>query len=319
MIRVVSRNRKGFTLIELLVTIAVISLLIGLLLPAVQSARESARRITCQNNLKQLSMGVLQAESTYGRFPSNGWGWKWMGDPDRGYGKRQTGGWIYQILPYIDQAALQDIGAGDPPPLKRLRLGDLTQKSFPLVRCPTRPADITCPRDPVIEWWNAELRNNLARTDYAGNAGDLFTGIKDGPSSLSEGDSKAYAWPDNTNVTGILFQRSEIRTGDITDGMSNTYLLGEKCAGKGSYSQYGDQGFDQSFLAGDDWDLVRWTEKAPQMDGATAEPERFGSAHSSIFNVALCDGSVRAVSYSIDLTTHRHLGNRSDGEVTGPY
>src|SRR5579863_4475370 len=102
-----SSIRRGFTLVELLVVITIIGILIALLLPAVQAARESARRIQCENNLKQLSLGMLDFESENKRFPSGGWGYCWVGDPDRGLSPpNQPGGWQFQILPYIEQKNL---------------------------------------------------------------------------------------------------------------------------------------------------------------------------------------------------------------------
>ena len=90
-------------MVELLVVITIIGILIALLLPAVQSAREAARIMQCQNNLKQLSLGCLHCEHLNGYYPTGGWGSIWVGDPDRGQGKRQPGGWLFCILPYIEQ------------------------------------------------------------------------------------------------------------------------------------------------------------------------------------------------------------------------
>ncbi len=105
----------GFTLVELLVVITIIGVLIALLLPAVQAAREAARQTQCKNNLKQLALGCLNHEQINGRLPSDGWGWRWVGDADRGSDWRQPGGWIYNVLPYVEQPALHDLGLGANP------------------------------------------------------------------------------------------------------------------------------------------------------------------------------------------------------------
>ena len=306
-------RRRGFTIVELLVVIAIIGILVALLLPAVQAAREAARKMQCQNNLKQLALGVINGEQTYRKYPSNGWGWQWVADPDRGYGVKQPGGWIYQVLPFVEEATLQDMGRGLPAPLKRIELLKLTETTWPLVRCPTRPGRDLCPADPLILWRNAELATEFARSDYAGNGGDVFPGVHDGPLSLSQGDSNSYPWPATASLNGVFYLRSSVRPRDITDGLSNTYLIAEKYVSTDSYRNFGDVGHDQPFTVGDDWDLVRWTGMVPLHDGKGLEPERFGSAHRGVFYAALCDGSVRGVSYSVDQVTHQYLGNRRDG------
>src|SRR5580704_3307891 len=95
--------RRAFTLVELLVVITIIGILVALLLPAVNSARESGRRAQCANNLKQLSAACLQHDEGQGYYPGGGWGSSWVGDPSLGYGRRQPGSWLYSILPNLDQ------------------------------------------------------------------------------------------------------------------------------------------------------------------------------------------------------------------------
>src|SRR3954468_2355351 len=106
------RAKRGFTLIELLVVIAIIAILIGLLLPAVQKVREAAARMQCSNNLKQMGIAMHSCHDANGYFPTGGWGWNWMGDPTRGSGKSQPGGWIFSILPYVEQDNVYRLGGG---------------------------------------------------------------------------------------------------------------------------------------------------------------------------------------------------------------
>ena len=108
-------DKSGFTLVELLVVITIIGILIALLLPAVQAAREAARRVQCSNNLKQLGLAMLQHEERNRFFPTGGWGWYWVGDPDRGFGKEQPGGWVFSVLPYMEQQPLHDLGSDGQP------------------------------------------------------------------------------------------------------------------------------------------------------------------------------------------------------------
>src|SRR5262249_19974442 len=106
------RNPQGFTLVELLVVIAIIGVLVSLLLPAIQAARDAARRTQCTDNVKNIALAGRNHVEAMGHFPTGGWGYRWVGDPDQGYGEDQPGGFLYNILPFIEQRALHDLGTG---------------------------------------------------------------------------------------------------------------------------------------------------------------------------------------------------------------
>ncbi len=309
-----SRGRRpGFTLVELLVVMTIIAVLMGLLLPAVQSARESGRRTQCQNNLRQLGLAVQSHLAVYSRFPSNGWGYAWIGCPDRGTGKNQPGGWIYNVLPYLEAQDLRDRGREEAPAAQRVTLAKVAATPLSVLRCPTRAGPILGPAQPRVLPRNAEWSPLVAKTDYAVNEGDFISDTREGPLTLEEGDSGKYAWRDTKKATGICFQRSEVVAASIRDGLSNTYLVGEKHVSENAYESCDDPGYDQSAYSGVDLDLNRWVIDPPLSDGGPSQPRRFGSAHVGGCHFGFCDGSVRLIRYDIDRETHRRLGNRKDG------
>jgi len=150
------------------------------------------------------------------------------------------------------------------------------------------------------------------KTDYACCEGDFVTDSLTGPATLSE-EATYPEWSDTSKATGICFQRSELRLSQITDGLSNTYLIGEKYVTRGGYDTANDLGHDQSLYSGVDWDINRWVLDPPLPDSDFSDTRTFGSAHAGVCHMALCDGSVRSVGYAIDAETHRRLGNRRDG------
>ncbi len=132
------RWKQAFTLVELLVVIAIIGVLIALLLPAVQSARESGRNVQCANQLKQLGGAALQHLQAQRHYPSGGWGWGYVGDADLGFGPGQCGGWIYNTLPYMEQSTFHDMGKGLDQSAKETAHGERSMIPVPMMNCPTR-------------------------------------------------------------------------------------------------------------------------------------------------------------------------------------
>ena len=168
--------RPGFTLVELLVVIAIIGILVALLLPAVQSAREAARRMQCKNNLKQIGLGCMLHVDTHGFYPSGGWGYKWSADPDRGYGENQPGGWAYSILPYIELGTLHDVGKGVAgTPAWQPFSEQLHGTPVGTFICPSRRDVRAYPADQQVNeqpWLNSfSGTNGVAKSDYAMNSG----------------------------------------------------------------------------------------------------------------------------------------------------
>jgi prepilin-type N-terminal cleavage/methylation domain-containing protein len=313
---------RGFTLVELLVVITIIGILIALLLPAVQAAREAARRVQCTNNLKQLALGCLGHEETHKFFPTCGWGYNFAGEPDRGFDKRQPGGWMYNILQYIEQDSLRNLGAdGD-----RAKMTQAAATPLTVQNCPSRRNVTTYPFVTTANYSNLDTQPTMVgRTDYAGSGGDSLDGVAGYGfvGSVAAGDAQTESWWTNhygsaKKSTGIFYVRSIVKMCDITDGISNTYLLGEKYCDPDHYTDglasYDDQGWN----IGWDWDTVRWCNNDPnympmQDQAGISMGRSFGSAHAIGFHMAFCDGSVQFINYSIDPETHHRLGNRKDG------
>ena len=318
---------RGFTLVEMLLVIAIIAVLIALLLPAVQGVREAARLTQCGNNLKQIGQAALQHERSQGHFPTGGWGYNWVGDPDRGFGIRQPGCFFYNVLPYMEQMSLHDMGLGlgngTPTNAKGLIATEMINVPVPALNCPSRrPAQVFPFSHEALDmrnmaWPVGTTTRTCTRFDYAANGGASRDSWGSGPTS----------WPTTvtlfkpsitTDSDGLCHQQSMVTMAHVTDGATRTYLAGEKSMPQNNYLTGRSYGDDQPGLSADDLDAVRWGFRRPLPDPRTDvsdsdENQSYGSSHSSGFGVVFCDGSVRRIDYNVDLTTHRRLSHRKDG------
>jgi prepilin-type N-terminal cleavage/methylation domain-containing protein/prepilin-type processing-associated H-X9-DG protein len=347
--------RRGFTLVELLVVIAIIGILIALLLPAIQAARESARVIQCKNNLKQMGLATQNHISAFRTFPSAGWGWDWVGDPDRGFGRRQPGGWAFSLLSFEEEKQIWAYGRGVSlkanPAAKLAAAWPQMHTPINIYYCPSRPrigillpwrgGGSVWPNDAADPSSSPSATNRdtfVNRGDYAANegSGPINPHEIQGPSSYAIGDSMGNAqatgtwgaptpgWPNPGNYNGICFCRSEITIPLVKDGTSKTLIIGEKFLPIDQYSTGTNPADNESITTGFDNDNMRVADPAypPLQDMLSSAPhapgdtsQQYGSAHSSGFNVVFCDGSVHVIDYFIDPTVFKNVCSRNDNQT----
>jgi prepilin-type N-terminal cleavage/methylation domain-containing protein len=323
-----SRHRCGFTLIELLVVVTIIGILVGMLLPAVQSAREAGRRAGCMNNLKQMALACVSHLTVYGYFPDAGaagdYGWS-IGALSSGSGgitrsadgvpkvaPNQACGWMFQILPFIDQANLWKMTR---PQTVMGQAYDcdhaIAATMVPAYACPSRAGRLRV-IDVVYSGTDYGYR---AESDYAGNGGTTG-GAADGYVSGYNKDGKDAPIPPNS-----LTAKQPVTSSAIRNGCSCVVLVGEKCLNADLlYDPRADD--DAGYMSCWDTDTSRWGCYPPEPDYHAYKEHSdvdngdfvsngvdleyycsFGSGHLVTSNYAMCDGSVRPISYSINPMT----------------
>jgi prepilin-type processing-associated H-X9-DG protein/prepilin-type N-terminal cleavage/methylation domain-containing protein len=327
-----TRNPKttAFTLVELLVVITIIGILIALLLPAVQAAREAARRMQCGNNLKQHALGVMNYESTYNTFPHGAilqyvapWGMK--------------GSIFVRLLPFIEQQALYDAFNFKLDYVEPQTFPGTTQeiRAMPIssLNCPSDPRSLTFEQPASDGYWTGTGRT-VAQFNYGASAGSSSLA---GSGSCNCGetptwDSYALGSYDNTNPSKPMngpFNRIGISVGlnQITDGLSNTIMFGEILPLSSQHAQRG--WVDSSNGCGLFTTAVPinydTSQREPGGDNChrycnAATEWGFKSLHSGTANFAFCDGSVQTLSTSINHQLYQYLGSRNDGHpISGAF
>lgn len=354
-----SRSRRvGFTLVELLVVIAIIGILVALLLPAVQAAREAARRAQCTSQLKNWTLGMLNHESTFEQLPASGWPGQWSADPGRGSGAEQPGSWLFATLPFVEAQALHDMGDGLTGADRKAALSLRDSTPLQIANCPSRrqggpypyPHGQAARTGDGIGGVFEYTFTQAARSDYAVSVGDdndydITGGSRCraiAPSDYVRGSYPAGFPPSLKEFSGVSFCGNAVPSRAITDGLSNTFAIGEKWVPAEDFETGVYQGDDWSMFIGFQDDMVRSTfytgvspatgqpRKATHLPrssdekksavvsdvGAAAAREIFGSSHPGVCLFSMCDGSVSGVAYDIDPETYRRMGARNDGGET---
>jgi len=302
-------RRDAFTLIELLVVIAIIAILIGLLLPAVQKVREAAARMSCQNNVKQLGIAMHSYQDVSKQLP-----------PGHGYGGlalRRS--WTVLLLPYIEQGAIFSKIDMTKSQLDTTTNASgvtnlsLIQGNLKAVLCPSDPSSAT----PATRT-DSVSGVTLALTNYAGNVGDQRNGTGTG-TALPDGNYYDYGNGSDTaaKTRGVITRYGYGASfAEITDGLSNTFLIGEVVPAWCVWQDWGHQSFATTAYT------INWRNKdcATGTLGASSPSETitFRSNHTGGANFLFGDGAVRFMTDNIDFTTYRGLASRNGGETVSP-
>ena len=291
--------RRGFTLIELLVVIAIIAVLIALLLPAVQSAREAARRMQCTNNLKQLGLAAMNYESANGTLPPGSYA------ATRDYdGRIKPGLSVFvRILPFIEGQSTFNAG-NFAFSLESSANATVASVGMSFLWCPS-DATVSSPSTPIDSSYNLPSSNTLQQyyTSYGGNQGlwDLDIQYND---DARYGYAGAYA-ARKANMNGVIFMSSNVRLAEITDGTSNTMLFAEHCHGRiaasltPTYYQWWNSSYYTDTLICTYYPLNSDYKSVLYNAGQDEYFQIVASYHPGGANVGFCDGSVRFIKDSI--------------------
>ena len=301
--------RKGFTLIELLVVIAIIAILIALLVPAVQKVRAAAQGTQCSNNLKQIALGMHSFHDSFKRFPQGGGNYTPTvgGTAENGAQRPLYFSWPFHILPYIEQGNIfKLVNVQETQQVPNPVLTQLDTRLVPIYYCPARR--------------NIQLYHGDSITDYAGNTG----------TNVTNGGNGVILQNSNT----VTFGYFKLRMIHITDGQSNTLMVGERRINLASINGGDSYDNEPCFRPAGDCDTLRraqavgttWLTPAQDVnDPAGAAMTngyfggngfcQFGSSHHAGMFTALADGSVRRIGYAVDPTTFKNLCVRNDGQT----
>ncbi len=322
--------RRGFTLIELLVVIAIIAVLVALLLPAVQQAREAARRSQCKNNLKQIGLALHNYHGSLNVFPPALIGSGRMQAPPPGYVTQNTTGWVL-LLPYLDNAPMYNqynflVPSSVSNPYGHPYAGNVKTSSTNQAIYSTKLDIFNCPSDPANEplYVNAPNSsgfyeaNSVRRSSYLFSAG----GFDDYSSTYQANIS-------NTQNLGAFGNDGACRLGDITDGSSNTILVGESKqikATSAAFGPYWGAGVHTCCHGYTPLNDIRFTvdgnfNTCPKSPAYLCQYAwGFGSYHFGGGQFLMGDGSVRFISDNVNYTAIFQWLNRiQDGNVIGSY
>ncbi|MEM8946743.1 MAG: DUF1559 domain-containing protein [Planctomycetota bacterium] len=293
-----SRDINAFTLVELLVVIAIIGALVALLLPAVQSAREAARRNSCVNNLKQLGLAVQTYHDVRGTFPQGR-----LSTNQEGFS------WAFRLLPYLEQESLFDSYNGSVPVFDDLNAQAMRTPVETFV-CPSRRTP-EADRDFDNNDATPVVSSAGAGGDYAANAGLSFLYGTPNANVLEDEDP--------TLVAGPIHTFSRVKARQVTDGLSHTFAVGEKFIPQDLDvpSEQEDQfSGDTAYFAADRPSTIfAGTEQGLGSGYEDKSDMKFGSEHPDIVQFVYLDGHVSALDLSVDQDTLEHLSTIADGEV----